>query len=82
VGLFSYIPRFLVMHFKYECNAFLCNAFGFFGFHGFCSQILGLACQGKDIVFRFIIDYSSSLREFYRPLGNNRYPCSCMVILV
>jgi hypothetical protein len=26
----------------------------------------------KDIVvFRFIIEYSSSLRDFYRPLGNN-----------
>jgi len=24
----------------------------------------------KDIVFRFIIEYSS-LRDFYRPLGNN-----------
>jgi hypothetical protein len=30
-----------------------------------------LAYQGKkDIVFRFIIEYSS-LRDFYRPLGNN-----------
>jgi hypothetical protein len=29
--------------------------------------------QGKDIiVFRFIIEYSS-LRDFYRPLGNNRF---------
>ncbi len=27
--------------------------------------------QGKDIVFRFIIEYCSSLRDFYRPLGNN-----------
>jgi hypothetical protein len=26
--------------------------------------------QGKDIVLRFIIEYSS-LRDFYRPLGNN-----------
>ncbi len=26
--------------------------------------------QGKDIVFRFTIEYSS-LRDFYRPLGNN-----------
>jgi hypothetical protein len=26
--------------------------------------------KGKDIVFRFIIEYSS-LRDFYRPLGNN-----------
>ncbi len=25
---------------------------------------------GKDIVFRLIIEYSS-LRDFYRPLGNN-----------
>ncbi len=31
---------------------------------------VGLAYQGKDIVFRFIIEYSS-LRDFYRPLGNN-----------
>ncbi len=35
--------------------------------HGF----VGLAYhQGKDIVFRLIIEYSS-LRDFYRPLGNN-----------
>jgi hypothetical protein len=28
--------------------------------------------QGKkDIVFKFIIEYSSSLRDFYRPLGYN-----------
>jgi hypothetical protein len=32
--------------------------------------VFGLACQGNDIVFRFIIEYSS-LRDFYRPLGNN-----------
>ncbi len=31
---------------------------------------VGLAYQGKAIVFRFIIEYSS-LRDFYRPLGNN-----------
>jgi hypothetical protein len=30
---------------------------------------IGLAYQGKDIVFRFIIEYSS-FRDFYRPLGN------------
>jgi hypothetical protein len=31
---------------------------------------IGLALvEGKDIVFRFIIEYSS-LRDFYRPLGN------------
>jgi hypothetical protein len=30
---------------------------------------LGLAYQGKDIVFRFIIEYSS-LRDFYRPPGS------------
>ncbi len=30
---------------------------------------VGLAYQGKDIVFRLIIEYSS-LRDFYRPLGN------------
>jgi hypothetical protein len=35
-------------------------------------SFLGLpTCLGKDIVFRFIIEYSS-LMEFYRPLlGNN-----------
>jgi hypothetical protein len=32
--------------------------------------VVGLAYQGKDIIFRFIIEYSS-LRDFYRPLGNN-----------
>jgi hypothetical protein len=32
--------------------------------------IVGLAYPGKGIVFRFIIEYSS-LRDFYRPLGNN-----------
>jgi hypothetical protein len=26
--------------------------------------IIGLACQGKDIVFRFIIEYYSSLKDF------------------
>jgi hypothetical protein len=31
---------------------------------------IGLAYKGEDIVFRFIIEYSS-LRDFYRPLGNN-----------
>jgi hypothetical protein len=40
-----------------------------FWFHPF----VGFAYQGKDIVvFRFTIEYSSSLRDFYRPiLGNN-----------
>jgi hypothetical protein len=32
---------------------------------------VGFAYHGKDIVFRFIIEYSS-LRDFYRPLGNNK----------
>ncbi len=32
--------------------------------------LICLAYHGKDIVFRFIIEYSS-LRDFYRPLGNN-----------
>ncbi len=36
----------------------------------FLPNSIGLAYQGKDIVFRFIIEYSS-LRDFYRPLGNN-----------
>jgi hypothetical protein len=31
---------------------------------------IGLANQGKDIVLRFIIEYSSSLWDF-GPLGNN-----------
>ncbi len=34
------------------------------------SLFVGLAYEGKDIVFRFTIEYSS-LRDFYRPLGNN-----------
>jgi hypothetical protein len=34
-------------------------------------HFVGLAYQGKDIVFRFIIEYSS-LRDFW-PLGNNRF---------
>jgi len=33
-------------------------------------MIFGLAYQGKDVVFRFVIEYSS-LRDFYRPLGNH-----------
>ncbi len=32
--------------------------------------VFGLAYQSKDIVFIFIIEYSS-LRDFNRPLGNN-----------
>ncbi len=32
-------------------------------------EFVGLAYQGKDILFRFIIEYSS-LRDF-GPLGNN-----------
>jgi hypothetical protein len=35
-----------------------------------CLLFVGFTYQGKDIVFRFIIEYSS-LRDFYRPLGNN-----------
>ncbi len=31
---------------------------------------VGLAYQGKDLVLGFTIEYSS-LRDFYRPLGNN-----------
>jgi hypothetical protein len=31
--------------------------------------IVGLALVGKDMVFRFLIEYSS-LRDFYRPLGS------------
>jgi hypothetical protein len=29
-----------------------------------CWHFVGLAYQGKDIVFRFIIEYSSTLRDF------------------
>ncbi len=32
--------------------------------------LLALPTKAKDIVFRFIIEYSS-LRDFYRPLGNS-----------
>jgi hypothetical protein len=35
------------------------------------SFVVGLAYQGKELVFRFIIEYSS-LRDFYRPLGNKQ----------
>jgi hypothetical protein len=35
-----------------------------------CPSVFGLAYQGKDIEFRFIIEYSN-LRDFYRTLGNN-----------
>jgi len=34
-------------------------------------NFIGLAYQGKDIVFRFIIEYSSLVE--IGPLGNNRY---------
>ncbi len=34
------------------------------------SYFVGLGYQGKDIVFRFIKEYSS-FRDFYRALGNN-----------
>jgi hypothetical protein len=39
-------------------------------FHGYSVEVsfVGLAYQGKDIVFRFIIEYSS-LMDFWR-LGN------------
>jgi hypothetical protein len=35
------------------------------------SAYIDLAYQGKDIVFRFIIEYIVALRDFHRPLGNN-----------
>ncbi len=35
-----------------------------------CWPCLPTSKEGKDIVFRFIIEYSS-LRDFYRPLDNN-----------
>jgi hypothetical protein len=36
--------------------------------HLLTTSFIGLAYQGKNIVFRFIIEYSS-LRDFYRPLA-------------
>ncbi len=36
----------------------------------FVHTFVGLALVGKDIVFRFNKE-CSSLRDFYRPLGNN-----------
>jgi hypothetical protein len=38
--------------------------------HSHAYNFIGLAYQGKDIVFRFIIEYSS-FRDFYRPLDSN-----------
>jgi len=35
--------------------------------------------EGKEFVFRFIIKYSS-LRDFYRPLGNNNNNRSIFII--
>ncbi len=35
-----------------------------------CKTLLALLTKAKDIVFRFILEYSS-LKDFYRPLGNN-----------
>jgi hypothetical protein len=43
-----------------EANSIVCNTV----------VLLALHHQAKDIVFRFIIEYSS-LRDFYGPLGNN-----------
>jgi hypothetical protein len=37
----------------------------------FFPPFFGLAYLGKDIVLRFIRIEYSSLRDFYRPLGNN-----------
>jgi hypothetical protein len=39
----------------------------------FIHSFLALACEGEDIVFRFIIEYIvASIRDFFgRPLGNN-----------
>ncbi len=65
ISLPSFIYLFILLQFKYMGGfvfihpRFSCNAFGFFGFNGFCSRIIGLAYQGKDIVFKFIIEYSS-----------------------
>jgi hypothetical protein len=45
-----------------------------------CASFVGLPYQGKDIiVFRFIIEYSS-LRDFYRPPGNNNNNRSIFIL--
>jgi hypothetical protein len=42
-----------------------------FHYHKDLLKFVGLAYQGNDIImFRFIIE-PSSLRGFYRPIGNN-----------
>jgi hypothetical protein len=41
-----------------------------FHYHKDLLKLAGLACLGKDIMFRFIIEYSSLRDFFYRPLGN------------
>jgi hypothetical protein len=40
-------------------------------FIGVVPSVFGPAYQGKNIEFRFILEYSS-LRDFGPPLGNNR----------
>jgi hypothetical protein len=47
---------------SYNKNIFVSLFYVFF--------FIGVAYQGKDIVFRFIVEYSS-LRDFHKPLGNN-----------
>jgi hypothetical protein len=58
-----------------ELVVFMKRTMGFWvglgGGGGLVNFVVGLALVGKDIVCRFIIEYSSSLRDFYRPLGNN-----------
>jgi len=50
-----------------KCKGPIKNVYMFLLFYRHSSQKNIRIC--KDIVFRFIIEYSS-LRDFYRPLGN------------
>jgi hypothetical protein len=51
-------------------HTYPCEKKGTLPFYEQSTLSFGLALVGKDIVFRFIIEYSS-LRDFYKPLGNN-----------
>ncbi len=70
---YAYFPRLLLVpvHTEYpvEGNISLSLSLSLYGpIHLLTTSFIGLAYQGKNIVFRFIIEYSS-LRDFYRPLG-------------
>ncbi len=44
-------------------------------------DFVGIAYKGKDIVFRFIIEYSSLIRDF-GPLGNNNKNRSILIMRI